>query len=198
MNWIRRCLVVVAALTMAYLAMPSEVDAQDQSRQILRIRKLDSEKVRTPIYRVSNAPQGRTREWLSITTEYDTAPEWVDQLDFQYFVLVKNEKGQQGYTLFRGDVSYVNIERNVGAGPRHKSVVYLHPSTIARYGDVERMAVLIYSEGRLVGMESEPSSSQRWWEQLTPVSGYILNRLESPFAMINFDDYEAIKATSAR
>ena len=36
-------------------------------------------------------------------------------------------------------------------------------------------------------------TNQRWWEQMTPVDGYVLNRMETPFAMISFDDYEAIK-----
>ena len=135
---------------------------------------------------------------MSITTEYSTAPEWMDELEFRYYALVQSKKGKKEYTLLRGDVTYVNIERNAGGGPRHKSVVYLHPTTLARYGEVERLAVLIYYQGRLIGIESEPSTKQRWWEQLTPKSGYVLNRLESPFAMINYDDYEAIKAKSDR
>jgi hypothetical protein len=38
------------------------------------------------------------------------------------------------------------------------------------------------------------SAASRWWEQLPPVEGYVLNRMETPFAMIYFDDYEAIKS----
>jgi len=41
-----------------------------------------------------------------------------------------------------------------------------------------------------------PITSQRWWEQVPPVDGYVLNRLETPFAMIAFDNYEAIKSRS--
>ncbi len=199
MSWTGRSILCMILAASVCVCVPSVTQAQDTGKKIIRIRKLDSDKVRTPIYRVSNFPQGRTRNWMKITTEYDTAPEWLDQLDFQYYVLVKAKKGKKEFTLFRGDITNVNIEKNAGTGgSRHKSVAYLHPSTLARYGDVERLAVVIRHQGRLVGMESKPKSNARWWEQLTPVTGYVLNRLETPFAMINFDDYEAIKATSTR
>jgi hypothetical protein len=85
---------------------------------------------------------------------------------------------------------------DIEEGNRHKSVAYLHPSTLARYGEVQAIAVVIYEQGRPVAMESRPASKKRWWENYTPVKGYVRNRMETPFAMINFDDYEAIKAGS--
>jgi hypothetical protein len=195
----KQCVLLTAILiALAGLTFIFDADAQQRAPNIVRIRDLDADKVKTPIYRVSNAPQGRTREWLKIETEYDTAPDWIDELDFEYYVLVRDKEGDREYILFRGDVTYVNVERTASSASRHMSAMYLHPSTLARYGDVERMAVLIKYKGRLVGMESEPESNARWWEQLTPVRGLLLNRMETPFAMINFDNYEAIKATESR
>lgn len=186
-------IVILTGILLVTLGPASgQAPGPDAGPKIVRLRKPEIQKVRTPEYRITTGTmQGRSREWYQITAEYDTAPEWVDEMTFQFYVLVK---GHSKHTLFRGDVTYVNIER----GNRHKSVMYLHPSTVARYGEVERVAVLIMHEGRLVAMESEPSSAQRWWEQLTPVSGYVLNRMQTPFAMINFDDYEAIKAAGDR
>ena len=89
-------------------------------------------------------------------------------------------------------MTYVNIQKG-----KHKSDMYLHPSTIARYGDVQRVGVVISSQGRVLAMESLPANNQRWWEQLTPLDGYVLNRMQTPFAMIYFDDYEAIKPSTA-
>ncbi|MBU1910362.1 MAG: hypothetical protein KJ726_09970, partial [Verrucomicrobia bacterium] len=131
----------------------------------------------------------RTRNWFQILTQYDTAPEWMEELTFTYYVLARDKQAtQRTQVLFRGEVTYVTIQKG-----RHMSDMYLHPSTIARYGEVEAMAVLVTFKGQLVAMESQPASQQRWWEQLAPVDGFILNRMETPFAMIDFDVYEAIK-----
>jgi len=55
---------------------------------------------------------------------------------------------------------------------------------------------LINVRGKLEAISGLPITSQRWWEQVPPVDGYVLNRLETPFAMIAFDNYEAIKSRS--
>lgn len=190
-----RVLAITAVLAFCTLFL-SDAAAQESKGRVVRIRRIRGKTERTPQYKVVGGPQGRSRDWYEITVEYDTAPEWIDELEFRYYVLMKTQKGRTQHILFRGDVTYVNIEKNMAT--RHKSAVYIHPSTLARYGEVERIAVLIYHEGRLEDMESDPSTKQRWWEQLTPQRGYILNRMQTPFAMINFDDYEAIKAESTR
>jgi hypothetical protein len=55
------------------------------------------------------------------------------------------------------------------------------------------VGLVITSQGRVLAMESNPSSQERWWERATPRAGFVLNRMQTPFAMINFDDYESIK-----
>lgn len=170
---------------------PAAAPAVDR---ILNIKKIDAGKVKTPDYVVKPAlPTQRTREWYKVEVIYDTDPEWVDEISFTYYVVVKAKQpipGRSAFTLFKGDVTYINVEKG-----RHRSDIYLHPSTLARFGDVERVAALVSVGGRLVGMEGLPSgsTSTRWWEQLPPQDGYLLNRTQTPFAMINFDDYEAIK-----
>lgn len=164
------------------------VAAQRPQARIIEIKKIDGEKVRTPEYRiVGGTPQRATRQWFQITVDYETEPEWVDQLDFEYYVLLVSRQEKQ-YKLLKGSVSYVNIPKG-----KHKSVMYLHPSTIERFGEVGRVAVLVRSGGRLLAMETVPRSQQRWWEQLTPESGLLLNRMQTPFGMILYDEYEAIK-----
>ena len=171
------------------VGVPESVAQQDSD--IIRIRRLEGETVRTPQYQVSGVGRSRRqRQWLQIRTEFETRPDWIDELTFTYHVVLHNrrpEPGQQEYTLFRGESAYVNIARTRDG----QSVVYLHPSTVERYGDLFRVGVVISSEGRTLAMESSPSGEGRWWEQLRPRSGYVLNRLQTPFAMINADDYEA-------
>ena len=171
---------------------------EPQGKKIVRIRRIKLNKLQTPQYKVTNIGQMSSirRDWAQIDVEYETAPAWIDEMTCTFYVLMKArqaEKGQQPYRLLRGEVTYVNIAKG-----KHKADMYLHPSTLARYGAIERVAVLMRAEGRLVAMDSQPSSNQRWWEQLTPLDGYVLNHMESPFAMLNFDDYEAIKTGGQR
>jgi len=194
----RTPLVASSLLVAGLLYFGSSSPGRAQPSRIFRIDRIDTQEINSPEYEVKRVRfEGRTtKQWFQIRTEYTTRPDWIDQADFRYYALLEGkpqEPGDSPFTLLRGDVSYVNIERG-----RHESVVYMHPSTTRRFGDVERVAVLVYVRGQLVGMASDPESQQRWWEQLTPQDGFILNRLETPFAMINFDNYEAIKAGGTR
>lgn len=151
--------------------------------------------VPTPQYQLRKGQTSdRVRQWFQILVQYDTEPEWLDELTLIYYVLMR-PRGvpQKPPVLFRGEVTYVTIEKG-----RHFSDVYLHPSTLARYGDVEAVAVLANIRGQLVSMQSQPQTQQRWWEQLAPVDGFVLNRMHTPFAMLDFDVYEALKPPAAR
>lgn len=166
---------------------------RSSNSEVLRIRGIEINDQRTPDYDVDRVNMGssKVREWQQILVEFDTAPDWIDQMDFTFYALVESETSNTGYLMFRGSIDYVNIERG-----RHQSVMYLHPSTVERFGDVERVAVVVRMNGQLIGISGEPESRQRWWEQLSPVDGYLLNRMQTPFAMINYDNYPAIKPTS--
>ncbi len=188
----RLCL--VCAVLSAALALPCLSIAQDAApaAKIASIRKISGGKVKTPEYKLlTGQAMARTRDWFQITTQFETEPEWVDDLTFTYYVLVRGKATGAKFMLLRGEVTYVTIQKG-----KHLSDMYLHPSTLARYGDVERVGVVVSTQGRVIAMDSLPASNQRWWEQASPVDGYVLNRMQTPFAMVNFDDYEAIKARS--
>ena len=170
------------------LIVPSAVYGQGGSP--VSIKNISGDKPQTPQYQLLKGQvMARTLDWYRITVNYETHSDWIDDLTFTYYVLTKDKQGK--FHLFKGDVTYVNLAKG-----KHLSDMYLHPSTVARYGGVERVAVLIASQGRMLAMDSQPRSASRWWEQspVPPVDGLVLNRMQTPFAMVNFDDYEAIKA----
>lgn len=186
---------IVAILILPSFNIASAQEAAPAGNQV-RIRKISpNSKVPTPEYKLlTGQVMSQARNWFQVIAEYETAPEWMDDLTFTYYIVTENKTGASKFTLFRGEVTYVNIQKG-----KHKSDMYLHPSTIARYGVVQRVGVVISSQGRVLAMESLPSTgSPRWWEQLTPQEGYVLNRMQTPFAMIYFDDYEAIKPITAK
>ncbi len=185
---------LVAALLCAVVPFEARAQAPAAAQSPLAIRKIAGGKAETPEYQIKKSQfSARTRQWFQVIVDYDTAPDWLDEATFTYYVLVRAKRAEPGrnpLSLFKGEVTYINIERG-----RHKSDIYLHPSTVARFGDVERVAVVVNVGGRLVAMDGQPSGTaqQRWWEQLSPMDGYLLNRMQTPFAMLNFDDYEAVR-----
>jgi len=186
---------IVAVLILPSFNIASAQEAAPAGNQV-RIRKISpNSKVPTPEYKLlTGQVMSQARNWFQVIAEYETAPEWLDDLTFTYYIVTESKTGASKFTLFRGEVTYVNILKG-----KHKSDMYLHPSTIARFGAVQRVGVVISSQGRVLAMESLPSTgSPRWWEQLTPQDGYVLNRMQTPFAMIYFDDYEAIKPTTVK
>lgn len=167
------------------------------SSKILKLDKLDGSKVKTPEYGVRGYRMNKvkTREWFEVVCEYKTAPKWVDELTFRYYLLTENsqpERGENPFNLFSGEVTYINIEEG-----DHESMVYLHPSTLRRFGDVKHIAVIVYSQGQKVG-EASTYDKPNWWEQLSPRQDYILNRMETPFGLVGFDNFEAIRSAPGR
>lgn len=197
---IRNEVLIVGALALSLLGTSAvtTVEAQ-QKRKIMVIRNISVNDVRTPEYETKPNFKPVIKEWKQFEVEYATDPDWVDELTFTYYVLLKNSDNAKpnnpraAYTLLRGDVVNMNIKKGSG----HVSVMYLHPSTVDRYGELDRLAVLVTHEGTSAAMETQPSSKTRWWEEMAPVTGLLHNRLESPFAMIAYDRYEAIKVSSA-
>ncbi len=186
---------IIAVLILSPFNVASAQEAAPAGNQV-KIRKIvPNSKVATPEYKLlTGQVMSQTRNWFQVIVDYETAPEWMDDLTFTYYIMCENKTGATKFTLFRGDVTYVNIAKG-----KHKSDMYLHPSTIARFGVVQGVGVVISSQGRVLAMESLPASlSARWWETRTPQDGYVLNRMQTPFAMIYFDDYEAIKPTTAK
>ncbi len=192
MNHKTGLLCVVASLLLAGAVATAQ--AQMEGPGGVQIKRIELKKRPTPQYQLSvNQMNGKSRDWVGVTTEFDTEAPWTDELTFTYFVLVRGKQvGAPKQSMFRGKVTYVNIEKGRG----HKSDVFLHPSTLARFGDVEKVAVLVEANGKLMAGDSLPKANLRWWEQMTPVDGMLLNRTQTPFAMINFDDYEAVKMTT--
>lgn len=157
----------------------------------------------TPIYSTSaGGGVKRAQDWNVVSVTYDTAPEWVDDLLVQFYVLSikpSPETRQNIYSLYKKAVRYGDIER----GRDHRAMTFLRPAAVKRYGEVVACAAVFTLEGKIVDEKSETSVDlpEFWWRNplvldspsLTVREGYLMNRMESPWAMVNPDDYEVIK-----
>ncbi len=183
--------------------MPA-VGMSGKSLAPVKIRSIDGigqrELVKTPEYSTSvSRGKASAGNWAPIVVTFETTPEWINELVFQYYVLCFNkasdrDPGRKEYTLFKGAVSH----RDVARGKSRMSAMYLRPNTIARHGNVIAVAVEVLYNGEVIDLKSEESGAKlpkEWWKspELTVKDGYLLNRQETPFAFINTDDFEAVK-----
>ncbi|MCX7590164.1 MAG: hypothetical protein N2255_00910 [Kiritimatiellae bacterium] len=170
--------------------------------QILEIRRLDGlgrhAYVRSPEYR-TNMSQGRkpAQDWVQVLLSFETFPEWVDELVVQYYALaMTTEGGKPKYSFYKKNVRYTDLERD----REHQAAVYLPPRAVKRYGDLVAVAVEVSHQGKIIATKTEASIKlpQEWWkdplvvqnENVTTRDGYLLDRSETPFALIAIDDYE--------
>jgi hypothetical protein len=175
----------------------------------IRIRKLEGNgsrtRVMTPFF---NTDQDRgampAREWYRLNLIYDTAIDWIDELTIKFHVIaqVRTESGP-AFSLYRKTVRY----RDIKEGRNHRAVVFLRPQQIERYGEVVAAAVevtLQNKEGQqftLTEADNGMELPEKWWSNpqvtesraVTIRDGLLLDRNQSPWALINMDDYEVIK-----
>ena len=69
-------------------------------------------------------------KWAEIKVTFDTKPRWADEITFKAMVYLKNKKS----TVLSGEVTYINIPK----GQKHTAVLYIHPLTLQRYGEVKK------------------------------------------------------------
>lgn len=192
----RRIRFVMFALA-AGLMFAEAARAQQASVQPgdLRLRQILKQLQRAPDYGGSGALGGGTpstifTEWLRIEAQFESKMEWGDDILLKFYVLMGK---QPNFKMFSGELTHVNVAR----GTQHYSAMFVHPNTVRRYGagQVEAVAVQIFYQGRLMDQLSEPKTNQRWWEQFSPLPGYVLNPLQTPWSVIANQRYEPIKAT---
>ena len=147
---------------------------------------------RTPKFQNNAAePPAQARKWARISVNYKTGVEWTDELEFRYLVLVKHPK-TGAFTTFSATVNYVDIPK----GKQHISTVFLRPNTLGRYGAVEWAGVKIYLRGKdaPVAVAQMPKNELRPWTiEYKIKENVLLNRDQTPFALVAIDNYETIK-----
>ena len=148
--------------------------------------------VKTPEYNLSSGPIKRAKSltWLEIEVQYSTFPQLIDELTFEYSVLMNGQ-------LLTGSSTYVNIEK----GREHYAVVYISPAGIDNVmggaiftaSSIANIQVRITHQGQELFVKALRASALPNLPQRT---GFILNKPETPFAPLFWDRYEALKPTN--
>lgn len=199
-RWTWMTIVGAASVAITWAAVvpppPQPVGASGLTKNAVALKKLDIlPKQLTPTYQVTPTPPASKtpRYWFQMTLHFDTHMEWTDDLDFRCYVLLKPKVATAGAKpmLLRGDVTLVNVAKG-----KHKCDFFVHPSTLLRYGDVDSVAVVVSKSEQVIGMLSQPQSTKRWWEDFQPVPNMVLRRGDTPWALLNYDDFEQVKETA--
>jgi hypothetical protein len=172
---------------------PADAAAPGGGSDIIRIRKMTPVKEKTPVFetKMPSASTKRPMDWWRVVVEFETQPEWIDELEFTYYAYVEDQSNKGAPVMFRGMVTYINIAKG-----RHMADMFLGPSTLVRMGVVKQIAVVVKAKGAVVATEST-ATRPNWWDGFPPVDGVLLNRSQTPFAFIDFDAYETIKPAAA-
>lgn len=128
------------------------------------------------------------KPWLRIEVEFESKPDWADDVQLKYHVLMG--KGKEA-KLFVSDVTLVNVSK----GSKHYSAMFLHPNTLDRFGGgrVEGVAIVLYHQNRPLAFLSEPKTKERWWERYSPTPGFLLSPRDTPWSVLAYQRYEQQK-----
>lgn len=151
----------------------------------------------------------KAKDWLEVEVTFDWKPRakeplYTDELTFNYYILLKNEsKDAPKGTLLIGSVTHVSIPQDKNM----HSVVYVSPRTLERFfggrvpgtagAAVAAVAVTISNQGQIVAESAGGTFKSQWWTSFQQTPGYVLNKSQTPFAPLEWDYYEAIKADAA-
>ncbi len=191
-----RLAVMTVVLFVVALSIGIVSQAQDRMVNPVGTVRIRTNMVETPEFNVRNVSSSRgTKRWFEITTAYDIGVEWVDELEFVYYVYIETNIPDQRQMLWTHTVTYRDISRD-----RHMSKVYIHPDTYERFVDrVVYTGVEIRHAGRPIAWTTEEARRRddQWWDEarraFPPMEGNILHREDTPFGLINVDDFPARK-----
>ena len=175
-----------------FLAPLQRSEAQTRGAEF-QITKITKNFISSPQFSYTGAQQYQANQrdrWLEVEVEFAAAPEVTDELTFKYFILLNGK-------LLTGEVTHTNI----GAGRENRSVMYVAPRTLARFmgnrplttTSVQNVAVQILQQGSVKDESSVLRVSPQWHANIPAVTGFVLNKNETPFAPLYWDRYEQIK-----
>jgi hypothetical protein len=208
---------ISAAILSTLLLMPVAVRAQQAALNTeVQITKIETGFLTSPKITVPGFTKqmiGRPAPWMEVEVTFERTakdPKFADELTFNYYVLLKNERFTEDKkpTMLTASIIHVNVPQEKGL----HSVVYVSPKALASLFDgktpvnaqqtVTDVGVTISGKSGLLALKSlnAPIKGDKgWWDNTalyTPKSGVLLNKNETPFAPLEWDYYEAVKSKS--
>ena len=148
-------------------------------------------KVKSP----GHISRGQGWKWALLEVKYETAPEWIDEATFTFYVLCQDAKTKE-YHFFQTAVSYLDLAKG-----EHFAAALLPPNAVSRYGEPISYGVEITIDGEKVASQSAGIGGEDWWtvsldrlgDRVKRHSGYLKDRSQTPFGVTHIDEYEAVR-----
>ena len=158
----------------------------------VKIDKISPAVVSPPQFQVTGAEQKRVPllKWFEIEVDFDVKNvELVDELTFKYDVLINGK-------LCPGEITHINIPK----GANHYSVMYISPRNLDRItagkplnpAMIENIWVTISRQGQILFVSSHKGKNIPI-PNLPQMPGMLLPKSETPFQVLWWDRYEAVK-----
>lgn len=179
------------ALTIFLCALAGSISAQNRASEI-QLSKISRDLITPPDYSYSGAEKLRESHdrWLKVEVRFAAAPEFTDEVTFKYYLLI-------GGKILTGEVTHVNVL----AGRELYSSMYVSPHALAyvlgnrppNTNSVENIAVQVVQKGEVKDELSLTQARPQWFTSIPPLTGFVLNKNETPFAPLFWGYYEQIK-----
>lgn len=145
----------------------------------------------------------RSRIWGVFDVTFQTTPAWIDSMTVTFTIMLDNpkadaKKGEKRLSLLQTTVEYGDVAQD----REHKAGAVLLPAALLRYGDPIGFAVSFSVGGQEVASQGVAkgalSQQKEWWknpqildnQNVQRRSGYLVDRMKSPFQLVDPDDYE--------
>src|SRR6266581_5148710 len=182
------------SLLVLFIFVPFIAGAQTPTATDFQITKIAKNLISTPQFAYTGGEQHPTNQrdrWLEVEVEFAATPTLTDELTFRYYILFNGN-------LLTGEVTHVKIP----AGRERRSVMYVPPRTLARFANnrpiaensCQNVAVQIVQQGTVKAEASLNRAPPQWFAALPQISGFVLNKDQTPFAPIYWDRYQQIKS----
>ncbi len=145
----------------------------------------------------------KSRVWGVFDVTFQTVPQWIDSMTITYMVMLFNpkadaKKNEKQLTLMQTTVEYADVAQD----REHKAGAVVLPAALLRLGEPIGFSASISVAGKEVasqGVARGPLASHKeWWKEDAVLNSpnvqrrdsYMVDRMDSPFQLVDPDDYE--------
>ena len=185
--------IFLAAVTLLSLPLSAQVQAPITAKNV-NIDKILPAVIQTPEFTFRGTDKrAEYLKWFEIEVEFEVqGVEMVDELTIQYLAEINGK-------LLTGEVTHVNIPKGKG----RFSVMYISPRSLDRVtggkqlntGMIGNIWIKIEKQGQVL---AEKSSQAKPPPNLPRMTGMMLPKSETPFQVLWWDRYEAVKTSPSR
>jgi hypothetical protein len=167
--------------------------AQTGAAADFQITKITKNLISSPQFTYAGAGHYQTNQrarWLEVEIEFTATPAFTDELTIKYYILFNGN-------LMTGEVTHANIL----GGSEKRSVMYVSPNSLGRLAGnrpittnaCQNIAVQILQQGEVKDELNLVRAAPQWYTSMPQLSGFLLNKEQTPFAPLYWDRYEQIR-----